>query len=182
MSTLSIVALTILASLFAILLIAAISALVYVHLLVRRQLSLFTLTLDNAKSKIDSNYARMEALVGTINGQKITEAVNRFLEQIPRQAQTATRIEQACLAFQSALKLISEEQDISGSAIDRARASGLLPDSYASAAPGESFLSRSRVAEGDAIALQEESGRNTSSSVSAASFTSIDHPDFPEND
>lgn len=162
MSTLSIVVLTVLASLFAILLIAAISLLVYAHILVRRQISAFSLTVDNSTTRMDSQFARIETLVSSIHGDRIQQAAQQFIEQIPRQAAIATRIEAACIAFQGALRLISEEQSISGSAIDRARESGLGPESYASAAPGESYISRSRTSEGDETARAEESSLNTS--------------------
>lgn len=163
MSTLSIVVLSILASLFALLLLASIGALVYAHVLLRRQIAEFSSLVQSTGSKMDSQFARIESLIGTIHGDRIEKAAAEFLAQIPKQAQLVTRIEKATLLFTDLVKHIAGEVEISGSDIERARASGLGPESYAPAAPGESYVSRSRVSSGDAEALAEESELNTQS-------------------
>jgi hypothetical protein len=167
MTTLSVVAISVLAAIFCLLLLAAIAALVYVHLLVRRQLSSFTLTVEQVGVKLDSQTARIEGLVGTINGRKLEEAAQDFISQIPKQAALVSRIENAVVIFAQLVKHIAGESEISGSAIERARASGLEPDSYASNPAGERFVSRSRTAEGDAAALAEDA--------------EIDSQSFPES-
>ena len=163
MSPLSIVAISCFSVLFLLLLLSAAAALVYTQLLLRRQITDFILILKGVESKIDSNYVRMEALVGTINGQKITEAVNQFLTQIPRQAQIASRNEQAALLIIDLVKHLAGEAEISGSALDRARASGLGPEDYSPHAPDEHFVTRTRTSASDAEALAEESATNTQS-------------------
>ena len=101
---------------------ASISALVYVYLLVRRQLASFTLTVSDARVKLDSQTARIEGLVGTINGRKLEEAAQDFISQIPKQAALVSRIEQAVVIFAQLVKHLTGESEISGSAIERARA------------------------------------------------------------
>jgi hypothetical protein len=156
MNTFGIVAISVLAAIFCLLSLAAIAALVYVYLRVRRQLESFTLTVEQVSVKLDSQTARIEGLVGTINGRKLEEAAQEFITQIPKQAALVNRIEQAVVLFAQLVKHITGESEISGSAIERARASGLEPDSYAPNPTGERFVSRSRVAEGDAAAQAEE--------------------------
>jgi hypothetical protein len=161
MSTLSIVAISAFSVLFLILLLAAASSIVYAHILLKREIQNFTLLVNQVSGKLDSNHVRMETLVSNIRGDKIEKAAQDFIAIVPRQAALATRIEQAVILFSQLVKEITTEQGISGSAIDRARDSGLLPDSYATAAPGEHYISRSRVAEGDAAAIAEESALNS---------------------
>ncbi len=154
MSTLSIVVISILASLFAILLILAIASLVYTHILVRRQISQFSLTVQSVGTKLES-------IAGSIRGDKIEKAAEEFLQQIPKQAAIATRVERATLLFVEAIKHIGGEFEISGSSADRARASGLGPEDYAPSSPGEQWFSRSRTAASDAQYLAEEAESNT---------------------
>jgi len=176
MNTLSVVAISVLAAIFCLLLLAAIAALVYVHLLVRRQLASFTLTVEQVSVKLDSQTARIEGLVGTINGRKLEEAAQDFISQIPKQAALVSRIEQAVVIFAQLVKHLTGESEISGSAIERARASGLEPESFAPNPTGERFVSRSRTAEGDAIARAEES----ESDIQSFDEQSFDDQQIPE--
>ena len=163
MSTLSIVAITVIAALFSLLLLSSIAALIYAHILLRRQIAGFSLTVNESRIKLDSQFAHIEALIGTIHGDQIQKAAQEFLQQIPRQAQIATRLETATLLFIDAIKSIGGEFEISGSAVQRAAASGLGPEDYAPAAPDERFVTKSRTAQGDALALAEESALNSQS-------------------
>lgn len=163
MSTLSIVVITVLVALFSILLLASLAGLIYVYILTRRQISSFSLTVDGTRLKLDSQLAEIRTLVASVHGDQISKASEAFLQQIPRQAQIATRIEQAVLLFKDLVVHVAGEEEISGSALDRARQSGLGPEDYATAAPGEHFVSRSRTAAGDAAALAEEEAVNAQS-------------------
>jgi hypothetical protein len=115
-------------------------------------------TLDNHRSKVD-------AQISKIRGEEISVAVKQFIEIVPKQAKIATRVENACLLFIDALKSISTDFEISGSAIDRARQSGLAPEDYApeDKESGQPFFSRSRTAAGDAIAINREAAENSGS-------------------
>ena len=163
MSTLSIIVLSVLAAIFSILTLAAISALAYTHLLVRRQISEFTSIVTSTGIKLDSQIDRIDRLISNVQGDKLSRAAQAILESIPKQLQTAVRMEKTVIAFTEALKIIGGEQEreISDEAIQRARASGLGPESYASAAPDEHYVSRSRSATEDAIARAEEAADNT---------------------
>lgn len=169
MSTLSIVTITVIAAFLIIFLIAAIAALVYVYIVVRRQLTAqiasFSLTAASIGSKFESQHAELTKLVVSIHGNEIQQAAKVLVEIVPKISREATRVEQACTAFRGALQYLTEEQEISGSAIDRARQSGLGPESYAPAAPDEHFVSRSRAAASDALDREEESADNTSSGL-----------------
>jgi hypothetical protein len=162
-STLLIVVLTILASIFCLLLLASIASLIYVYLSVRKQLAEFSTTVQSIGGKMEAQYNRVEILIGQINGQQIAKAAQEFLSQIPRQAQVATRIEKAVILFVDAIKSIGGDFEISGSAVQRAATSGLGPEDYAPAAPDEHFTSQSRTALGDREALAEEHEFNTQS-------------------
>jgi hypothetical protein len=164
-STLSIIALSVLAAIFGILILAAIAALVYAHLLLRRQISSFSLTIASVSGKLDSQLGEIEALIATIHGDRIEKAAQALIEIVPQIAKQASRNEQVCTAFQQALQALVREEGISGSDLDRAKQSGLLPDSYASASPGERYTSRSRVSEGDSIALAEEAADNSTTAL-----------------
>src|SRR5208337_839083 len=163
MSTISIIVITVIAALFSVFLLIAVGLLTYAHILLRRQIAGFSLTVNESRIKLDSQFARIEALIGTIHGDQIQKAAQEFLQQIPRQAALVTRIEKATILFIDAIKSIGGEFEISGSAVQRAAASGLGPEDYATAAPDERFVTRSRTAQGDAIALDEESALNSQS-------------------
>jgi hypothetical protein len=186
-STISIVVISVLAAIFAFIIIAAIAVLIW--LLIRQHR--LSLSLDRSNLELQSAIAKSladhsstlsllskeisttlelhrsmtDAQISKIRGEEISVAVKQFVEIIPRQAAIANRVEQAFILLTRLAATITGEADISGSAIDRARDSGLLPDSYATAAPGEHYVTRSRVAEGDAAALAEESTANTSTSL-----------------
>lgn len=159
MSALSIIVLSVLAALFALLLLASIAALIYAHIVLRREVVNFSLL-------IKSSGVKMESLIAGVQGEKIQQAAQGFLQQIPRQAALVSRIEKATLLFIDVVKHLQGEIEISGSDLDRARESGLGPESYATAAPGEHYVTRSRVAEGDAAALLEESAFNSTDAES----------------
>lgn len=167
MSTLSIVVISVLAAIFGILLLASIGALVYIYILVRQQISTFVLTIKDTGVKLDQQFARIDTLIGTIHGDKIEKAAQVILEIVPKVAKEATRMEQACTAFRGALQVLTSEQEIAGSDIERARHSGLGPESYAHASPGERWTSRSRTAESDATAIDRESADNTTTTIDA---------------
>jgi len=161
LSTLSIVTITILASLFAILLLASMAALIYVYILTRRQLSQLSLLIGETRTNIASSHTKIETLIASVHGDQISKAAEAFLEQIPKQAAIATRIEKAVVLYIDTLRHVLQDEGISGSALERARESGLGPEDYAPAAPGERFVSQSRTAVGDAAALAGESGLNS---------------------
>src|SRR5208282_2504343 len=130
---------SVLAALFSILLIAAIAALVYTHILVRRQIAQFSLTIGGVGVKLDSQIAELKSLIGTIHGDRIEKAAATILEAIPRLTQFAIRAEKTVTAFENSLRIIlgqqGGQQEISEDAIRRARQSGLGPDSYAPPPP-----------------------------------------------
>lgn len=161
MSTLSIVAISIFSFLFVLLLLAAASGIVYTNILVRRQTANLISTIQSFETNINSSITRVEGLVVSVHGQEITVAVKQFLEAIPIQGRVATRIEKAIIALDGLVRQLVSEEGLTESAIDRARDSGLTPDAYAPAAPGESYTSRSRTAASDAEDLAEESAANT---------------------
>jgi hypothetical protein len=161
MSTLSIVAISCFSVLFLLLLLAAASILVYTNLLVRRQVSTLTLTITTFETNINATIARVEGLITKVHGQEITVAVKQFLEALPVQARTATRIERGFTALDTLVRQLVSEEGLAESSIERARESGLEPESYAPAAPGERYTSRSRTALGDEADLDEESSANS---------------------
>ena len=170
MSTLSIVVLSVLAALISLLILAAIAGLIYAYLTTQRKLSTLiadcTTLISSTRTATNADLQRIELLIASVKGDQISKAAADILQAIPRQAAIAGRIETACITFGQVLKLITEDQGISGSALDRARESGLLPDSYAPAIPGDQpYVSRSRVAQGDAEALAEESANNSANSL-----------------
>lgn len=173
MSTLSIITITVIAAFLIIFLIAALSGLIYVYLTVRKQLaaqiSSLSLTTSAIGAKFDTSQTKLELLIANVHGDKIEKAAQVILEIVPRLAREATRIEQCLTTFRQTLEVLQQEEGISGSAIDRARQSGLLPDSYAPAAPDEHFVTRSKTAAEDAIAFAEESADNTSGNNSIGS-------------
>ena len=177
MSTLSIVVLSILCAIFGLILLASIAVLIWLLVRLHRATRLFEISVTrlladhsstlsllstSISSILEVHRAKTDEQIGRINGQKIEHAAETLIEAVPRISQLAARIERVVLVFGDLVKAIMDEQGISGSAIDRARESGLGPESYAPAAHGESYLSRSRTSEGDATALAEESEINTS--------------------
>lgn len=171
MSTLSIVALTVFASLFGILSIAAAAAIIYGQLQLRKHIttsmtlvaehrSQLQLTVKDIGVTLESHRSKMDAFIQKINGEEISQAAKVI-------AASAQRIERATIAFSDlARALLSEEAlaevggdvnpAIARSAIARAAASGLGPDSYAPNATGERYTSVNRTAQGDAEALADE--------------------------
>ena len=92
------------------------------------QLDLLSTTI---RTTLDSNYARLQATVEQIQGKALIEAIGEFKELIRQQAAATSRIESAGIGIAEIAKTLVSEETISGSAIDRARQSGLLPESYA---------------------------------------------------
>ena len=168
MSTLSIVTITVIAAFLVIFLIAAIAALVYVYITVRKQLTAqiasLSLTATGIGARFDSSQTKLELLIANVHGDKIEKAAQVLLGVVPQISKACTRIEQSLTTFRQTLEVLQSEREIPDSALDRARQSGLLPGSYAPAQPGEHYVSRSRVAAEDAIAFAEESADNTSES------------------
>jgi hypothetical protein len=163
LSTLSVVVLSVLAALFAILILAAIGCLIYLYILARRQIAQFTSTVNSVGLRLESQYNRIETLVASVHGNELQKAAEDFISQIPKQAAIATRCERATLLFIDAIKSIGGEFELSGSAVQRARESGLGPEDFAPAVPGERFVSQSRTSLGDAQSLESESESNTQS-------------------
>jgi len=167
MSTLAIVALTVLLVLILITLILALVACVYVHVLVRREISkLPSLIADLGATIISnrqavetvlaSNQSKIELLVASVNGQEITQAVHQLLAAIPGLTQTTTRVQQTFTLLEALAKDIGAETLHTDTlALQRARSSGLLPNAYAPD-DGERGYTRSRVAAGDRAALERE--------------------------
>jgi len=187
MSTLSIIVLSILAAIFGVVLLTAIGVLIW--LLIRQhKLALASaqsfLDLQSALSKSLTDHAstltllsgqisatlevhrsKFDEQISRIRGDKLEAAAQAFVESLPRQAQLASRIENAAIVFGNLVKVITEEQGISGSAIQRAEASGLGPESYAPAGLGEHYVSRSKTAAGDAADRERESSDNTAADI-----------------
>jgi hypothetical protein len=112
-------------------------------------------------STLDSHYAKLQIQIQQINGQAIVQAVEQFTELVRQQAQTATRTERAAIAIGELCKALISEEAFSGSAIDRAKSSGLGPDSYAPNPTGERYTGQSRTAAGDVQDLAEEAQDNS---------------------
>lgn len=172
MSPLSIVVISVLAALFALLLLAAIGALIYAHILVRREIASFSLTVRDSGVKLESQCIRIEGLIGSVHGDKIEKAAKEIIAVIPQLAKVATRNEKVALLIIDTLNHIRQEEGISGGDLERARASGLGPEDYATASPGERYVSRSRTAESDAEALAIESESATADSSTSTSSAS----------
>ena len=182
MSTLSIVTITVIAAFLVIFLIAAIAALVYVYITVRKQLTAqiasLSLTATGIGARFDSSQTKLELLIANVHGDKIEKAAQVLLGVVPQISKACTRIEQSLTTFRQTLEVLQSEREIPDSALDRARQSGLLPGSYAPAQPGEHYVSRSRVAAEDAIAFAEESADNTSDSGTNLDSTTHSIPTF----
>jgi hypothetical protein len=189
MSTLSIVVLTVLASIFGLILLAGIAAMIW--LLIRQHR--LSLSLDRSNLELQSSFAKSlsdhtstlqllsttisgtlethraktDEQIAKINGAKLETAVQSLDQILPEISKQATRNEKVCTAFMGALQELTREQGISGSDLDRARTSGLAPESYAHASPGERWTSRSRTAESDATAIDRESADNTTTTIDA---------------
>lgn len=185
MSTLTIIVLTILAAIFGLILLASVGVLIYL-LIRQRQMTIrfdsaqlevqsaitksladhsatLTLLSREISSTLETHRAQTDVQISKIHGEDLAKAAQDFLSQIPKQAAIATRVEKATLLFIDAIKEIGGEFEISGSAAERARASGLGPEDYAHAAPDEHFVTRTRTSASDAEALAEESATNTQS-------------------
>jgi hypothetical protein len=174
MSTLSIVVLSVLAAIFSLILIASIGVLIWLLLRQHRALAQFLSALETHSGKLslleskiggtlEIHRAKVDEQISKIRGEEISTAVKDFLVIVPKQAQVATRIERAVLLFTDLVKHLAGEYEISESDIQRAKASGLGPESYATAAPGEHYISRSRVTADDASALADEAADHTQS-------------------
>jgi hypothetical protein len=185
LTTLSIVIITIIVAILSLLLLGSIGVLIW--LLIRQHrlsLSLDRSNLDlqsaiaksladhsstlqllsqSISNTLETHRSKVDAQISKIRGEEISTAVKQFIEIVPKQAKIATRVESACLLFIDAIKSISTDFEISGSAIDRARQSGLGPEDYApeDRESGQPFFSRSRTAAGDAIALEREAADNS---------------------
>lgn len=161
MNTTAIIALSIVGSLFVILLLAAAGILIYLLLITRRatldNVNTLRLLQESVRSTLEANRVHFDAKLSTLNGQELAEAAKII-------SQSATRIERAAIAFgQLAAELLSGEgvEEIHSTAIERARRSGLGPESFAPAGPGERYTSASRTATGDAEAILDESRDNS---------------------
>ena len=167
MSTLSIIAISVLAAIFSLLLLAAIATLVYVYLLVRKQIAEFTSIVTSTGVKLDTQFDRLDKLIAGVRGDQISKAASAILDSIPKQSATAVRMEQAVTAFTNALKILTgeREQEITEEAIQRARASGLGPESYAPESPDGRYVGKSRSAIENERAREQESADNTIESV-----------------
>jgi hypothetical protein len=167
MSTLSIIVITILAALAVILLLAAISALAYAHILLRRQITAFSLTVTSTNAKLDQQFAKLDTLIASIHGHEIQEAAKDILNQTPKIAALATRIEQATTIFAGLCRELTGEIGISQSSLERARASGLGPEDYAPAnGPADRYVTRSRTSSLDAEQFAAEAAENSLSDPS----------------
>ena len=166
MSTLSIIVITILAALATLLLLAAISALAYAHVLLRRQIISFSLTVTSTNAKLDQQFAKLDTLIASIHGHEIQEAAKDILNQTPKIAALATRIEQATTIFAGLCRELTGEIGISQSSLERARASGLGPEDYAPSGPGEHYVTRSRTSSLDAEQFAAEAAENSISDPS----------------
>ena len=165
MSTLSVVAISVFSVIFVLFLLAAASMIIYAHVLLRRELSRFSTLLQSSDDKIAASFQHIEGLVRNVQGDEIRKAAQIILEIFPKISKEASRMEQAITAFRSSLEWLQRDQGIPESDLDRARSSGLLPNSYAPAEPGEHYISRSATAASDAQSLLEESVDNSSGSA-----------------
>lgn len=166
MSTTSIIAITIVLCLFTITLIACAAILILTILRLHRHSQALITKLELLSSTIsaslESSHARIETQVALISGQGIKEAVAQFLETVKAQSNTTRRIEQATIAFADIARHFVNEGYFPDSDLNRARASGLGPESYAPAASdSEPYLSRGTTAVGDDRAITEESADNS---------------------
>lgn len=160
MSPLSIVAVAVFATLFALLLLASAAAMIYAHLQLRRQISAISTSLTEHRSSLqltvrdigvtlDSHRVKMDGLIENINGQEIAQAAKAIIA-------CTQRIEKATVAFaELARHLLSEEALGGDSGLSRTAASGLAPDSFAPNPTNERYTGISSTTQGDIEAGDE---------------------------
>lgn len=177
MNTTAIIAITVAICLFSILLIACASVLIYTLIQLQRRAHHLSTTLEliasNVASNLDQHYAKIQAQVALINGQGLKEAIGHFLEGVRQQNQAVTETKRAAIALGDFARSLIDSDYIGGdglgsitgtnaSAIARARASGLGPESYAPPSPdSQPYIARSSTSAGDDRDLIEEAADNS---------------------
>lgn len=184
MSTFGIVALSVLIGIFISLLIGASGYLIYVgwsfkKIVVETRSTLiehrkeWAGALKSLGDTLAQHRTLTEAQIGRINGQQIGEAVERFSHLVTNFVAVAKRSEAAALAIIQCTKqwlsqdADEDDNDNGANSVPASRLpTGPIPGTdpltgYATAAPGEHFVSRSRVALDDSTVLAEESANNT---------------------
>lgn len=160
MSPLSIVAIAVFATLFALLLLTAAGAMIYAHLQLRRQIStistaitehrsILQLTVRDIAVTLETHRSKMDGFLSQIHGEEIAQAAKAIIA-------CTQRIEKATVAFaELARHLLSEEALGGEGSISHAAASVLLPDSFAPNPTNERYTGISSTAQGDIEAADE---------------------------
>lgn len=148
MNTVGIVLVSILAGLFLAFLSGVSIYLAWDQYRLRRLLSDSSTLLTTISVTLDTRTSALDAKLSRLNGDELALASRRIVG-------AANRIEIAGGAFgEMARHLLSEN----AFELRRGAASGLGDGDYAPASPGERYTSQSRVARGDADALEEVEG------------------------
>jgi hypothetical protein len=168
-STVGIVALSLLAGLFIALLIGVSGWLVFIGLSFRKTVAAISLTLAQSQSEwttslkelrniLSEHRSLTDASIKNINGEKLSVSVEKLEATTKYLTQIARRNENAAIAIGRFVQHIINMPDADSVT------EGVNEEGYAAAEPGErSWTSRSRVAIEDAAALAAESEEVTSS-------------------
>jgi len=166
MSTVGIVALSLLAGLFIALLIGVSGWLLFVGIQFRRTVAAISLTLAQSQSEwttslkelrniLSEHRSLTDASIKNINGEKLSISVEKLEVTTKYLTQVARRNENAAIAIGRFVQHIINLPDADSVT------EGVTEEGYAAAEPGERFIARSRVAADDATALAEESAEVT---------------------
>jgi hypothetical protein len=119
-------------------------------------------TIDNFSRILEAHRTKTDEQIRKINGQELSEAVQRFSTFTKHSTEAATRIERAASAIgrfttQWLSQDVIEDDETGVPSITAPPVAGITPEGYAAAAPGERFISTGRTAVDDAAVLAEES-------------------------
>jgi hypothetical protein len=167
-STVGIVALSLLAGLFIAMLIGVSGWLVFIGLSFRKTVALITATLTQSQSEwttslkelrniLSEHRSLTDASIKNINGEKLSVSVEKLEVTTKYLTQVARRNENAAIAIGRFVQHIINMPDAD------AITEGVDEQGFAAAEPGERWTGRSRVALDDASALAAESEEVTSS-------------------
>ena len=169
-STVGIVALSLLAGLFIAMLIATSAWLVwqgyqFKKIVIETRSTLATHrqewanNLSQLSVTLESHRTEINHAIAKINGDQLSKAVQLFSQLVQEQRSSAQRIERAAIAVGTFTQQWLAEGALGGANESAANSSspGVTPDGFAAAEPGERFVLRSRTATDDASVLEEES-------------------------
>jgi hypothetical protein len=167
-STVGIVALSLLAGLFIALLIGVSGWLLWVGLQFRKTVAAtsatlsahrqeWSTTLESLRSTLETHRTQFDAQIKSIGGRQIEAAVTQLVQLVKEERIAAQRIERAAIAVGT-----FTQQWLSEGVREDTEITEVTPEGYAASAPGERFIGRSRVSLEDAAALEAESAEVTS--------------------